>query len=154
MAVAVGPFNERVRSASSVGIDTTVLIYHLEDIVPYSALTQELFATIAKNNKSCIISTLCLTELLTGPLRDNNPSSAELAERFVMDIPNLNLVPVDKEVARYAAFLRAKHSLKTPDALMLATAHLSGCSLFVANDRALRKASTEKTEVILLDDYA
>jgi predicted nucleic acid-binding protein len=45
------------------------------------------------------------------------------------------------EVYRRAADLRARHNLKTPDALHLATAQLHGCTAFWTNDNRLHNAA-------------
>ena len=49
----------------------------------------------------------------------------------------LTVVEIDRDVSRAAAQLRAQFSLRTPDALQLAAARLSGCSAFITNDRRL-----------------
>ena len=47
---------------------------------------------------------------------------------------------IDKIIAKKAAQIRAKYRFfKTMDALQLATACLSGCDLFLTNDRQLKQ---------------
>ena len=45
------------------------------------------------------------------------------------------------EIYRRAAKLRARHNLKTPDALHLATAQYHGCTAFWTNDNRLNNAA-------------
>ena len=53
-------------------------------------------------------------------------------------------------VAETAADLRASYNLRTPDALQLATAIVSGCQGFLTNDRGLIRVKT--IPVLVLDD--
>ena len=50
----------------------------------------------------------------------------------------------------HAAEVRARHGLRTPDAIMLATAVESGATLAITNDAAWRKVTG--IEVLLLGD--
>jgi predicted nucleic acid-binding protein len=49
-----------------------------------------------------------------------------------------------------AAEIRARHGLRTPDAIMVATAIESGATLAVTNDDAWRKV--KELEVVMLRD--
>jgi predicted nucleic acid-binding protein len=49
----------------------------------------------------------------------------------------VNLIEITRAVCRVAAQLRATQSVKTPDALQLATALLAKCPVFLTNDREL-----------------
>ena len=53
---------------------------------------------------------------------------------------------------RTAARLRATHSLRTPDAIQMATALQAGASFFLTNDRRLR--SIEGMTVLVVADLA
>ena len=46
-------------------------------------------------------------------------------------------VDIDRPLLRAAAALRARHAIKTPDALQVAAALSAGCRAFVTNDRKL-----------------
>lgn len=48
--------------------------------------------------------------------------------------------------------LRAQYDIRMPDALQMAAALEAGATLFVTNDRQLRKV--QEIGVLLLDDYA
>ena len=59
----------------------------------------------------------------------------EIVERFV-DALEVEVVPVDRDVARRAATLRAEHgSLRLPDALVLAAAQIRGARLLTFDER-------------------
>jgi predicted nucleic acid-binding protein len=58
------------------------------------------------------------------------------------------LIDMNRDVFDMATKLRADSSLKTPDALHLATAILAGCSQFWTNDKKLVKAAGKSLMVI------
>jgi predicted nucleic acid-binding protein len=63
---------------------------------------------------------------------------ADQVERFV-DGLRVEIVPLDRAIARRAAELRAEHSaLRLPDALVLATARVREAELLTFDDRLLR----------------
>lgn len=72
------------------------------------------------------------SETLVRPLATGH---ADLVEEFV-DGLRVEVVPLDRAIARRAAELRAEHSaLRLPDALVLATARLREASLLTFDDR-------------------
>jgi len=58
---------------------------------------------------------------------------------------------ISHAISERAALLRAKHGLKTPDAIQLATATHHKADYFLTNDPALKKVKGVK--VLVLDDY-
>jgi predicted nucleic acid-binding protein len=71
------------------------------------------------------ISLITYAEILVGVFRRGG-GSAEAVERFLADT-GLRLQPVTQVVAALAARLRAKHAaLRSPDAMILATAEVLG----------------------------
>jgi predicted nucleic acid-binding protein len=65
------------------------------------------------------------------------------------NFPHLSVVPVTDDIAERAAFLRAYQNLKTPDALQVATALLSGSRFFLTNDETL--TSVKDIPILVLD---
>jgi len=66
--------------------------------------------------------------------------------------PHLEWVAPTLEIADLAAQLRARHSLRTPDAVQAATALLRGATAFVSNDAAFARVAG--LDVVLLDRVA
>ena len=60
------------------------------------------------------------------------------------------LYPITIDVLREAAKLRAGQNFKTPDAIHIATAILSGCDHFLTNDDGFRRLAG--IEVIVMSD--
>ena len=63
----------------------------------------------------------------------------------------VNIVSIDGEIAKKAAKIRAEYkAFKSMDALQLSTAVLTGCDLFLTNDKQLKQFSEVKC--ITVDD--
>ena len=141
----------RLGDAGLVGLDTSPFIYQLEDVAPYSDLTEALFEWIAKPGGHAITSTLTLLEVLVGPYRARNEARVNEFYGRLTTFPHLDWFPLTLEVADRAAGLRAAHGLRVPDAIQLATARAAGVKLFLTNDRRL--PSFDNVEVLMLDEF-
>ncbi|MBL8295732.1 MAG: PIN domain-containing protein [Bryobacterales bacterium] len=62
--------------------------------------------------------------------------------------PALTAVSLDEGIAEESAGLRARHGIRTPDAIQLATALRSGASWFLTNDAEL--ANLPEISVLVL----
>jgi predicted nucleic acid-binding protein len=58
---------------------------------------------------------------------------------------------ISNEISEIAARLRAKHAIKSPDALQIATGLYYGADKFLTNDVMLRKVN--EIEILILDDF-
>ena len=105
---------------------------------------------IAQGRAGAVASELVLLELLVAPLKKGSQDVADEIELMLLHFPNLQLAPVTRGVLVRAAEIRARYGLRTPDAIMLATAVESGSTLAVTNDSAWRKV--DEIEVLLLRD--
>jgi len=146
-------FLEEINNSDILCIDSPILIYHLEKVKPYDELTRILIKKIADSHTSCIISALTITELLTKPFRLKDDKKVALFEEFIKSMPNTTVKPIDYEISKKAASLRADHNLRTPDSLILSTAINSRSELFITNDIALKKIKMDELKTIVLDDY-
>lgn len=136
-----------------VGLDSSILIYHLEDLAPYAELTELVFTLLAKGGFSAILSTISVMELLVKPMASEREDQIEACERFLQGLPHTEIVAPDYEIAREAARLRGRYGLRTPDALLLGTSLQRGAEAFLTNDAGLKKAGVEEIAIILLGDY-
>lgn len=111
-------------------LDTCIVIYLVEHHPDYFPKLKSLLSGIA----ATAISPLVEMEALIHPLRNKDLPLMEAYQSFfdcctMLDMPT--------EVYRQAAVLRAEHSIKTPDALHLATATWHGCLSLWTNDERL-----------------
>lgn len=86
-----------------------------------------------------VTSTVTVTEYLTYPYQQRNLKAVNDFYAFIEGM-DIELRSIDKEIAGKAARIRAEFKFfKTMDALQLATACLSGCDLFLTNDKQLKQ---------------
>lgn len=120
-----------------IAIDTAVFIYFLEEHPVFLPIVEPLFEAIDAGRLRAVTSTLTLLETLVVPYRAGNLALAAQYEALLVRSRHLSLVDIDRPLLRAAAALRARHAIKTPDALQVAAALSAGCRSFVTNDRKL-----------------
>jgi len=133
-----------------VALDTSVWIYHFEGSTPYGRAADSVLEAIAQGKVGAVASELVLLELLVAPLKKGAQDVADEIELALLHFPNLQLTPVTRAVLVRAAGIRARYGLRTPDAIMLATAVESGATLAVTNDNAWQKM--KEIDVLLVRD--
>lgn len=153
MAVDRARFATTLLGLGSVGLDSAILIYHLEGTEPYAELTEELFTLVGRGAVEVVLSTITIAELLVGPFTQQQVGLVAGFEHFVQSLPYTTLAPVSYAVARQAALLRARYRLHTPDALLVATALTEHTAGFVTNDLQLRRVQPEGITVVVLDEF-
>lgn len=119
-----------------VYLDSCVVIYLLEQTAPYSEKTRNFLAT--NSDALLCVSPLVRLEVIVKPLRETNKQLVSDYEEF---LSAQNWLSINDEIVDRASNLRARHALKTPDALHLATALHYGCAEFWTNDNRLTNAA-------------
>lgn len=142
---------ERLAKHSTLGLDTTVFIYHVEAHARYLPLTQALLSGVQARRWTAVTSTVTLMELTVRPWQLGLAAVAREYEVLLVNFPHLTLLDVTRDVARRAAELRAQYRLRPADALQVATALVHGATAFVSNDRTLLRLAPV-LDVVLLDD--
>jgi uncharacterized protein len=114
-------------------LDSCIAIYLVEEHQAFAAKTE----TLLENRPDAVlfISDLTVMECLVGPFRSGN---RPLEEKFNAWFGAVTVLPITNIAFLEAARLRANHpTLKTPDALHLATALHHSCDEFWTNDTRL-----------------
>jgi predicted nucleic acid-binding protein len=93
-----------------------------------------------------------MVELLVLPFREHDTGRVNGLFALLSQYPHLTWVPPSLAIAERAAFLRARYNFRTPDAIQVATAIVTGATGLVTNDLALTKAT--ELDVLVLDDRA
>ena len=117
-------------------VDTAPLIYFIEDSNDYVQKLNELFCN--KNNCRFVTSVITLSEVLVMPLREENTWLAKQYEDILTQTDNFQIYEINQQIAKETAILRAKYSIKTPDAIQLATAKYCSADYFLTNDFKLK----------------
>jgi len=134
-----------------IGIDTMVFIYHLEDHPKFSSITERLFDAVEKGRCTAVTSYITLLEILVKPKRDGNLKAVSDYRDLLLTFPNLKFLSADLLISDLASTLRAKHSIKTPDAIQIASAIIEGANIFITNDEQLKKV--KDIEIVLLNEW-
>ena len=117
-------------------IDTSVVLAYLVGTEQTSELATHLFdAFVATGRNPASVSMVTVGEILVRPFRSGVAAVAR-AEGFLRHFGDMRLLEVDYDVAREAARIRAQSGLRTPDALILASAVVAGINVLVTNDAA------------------
>lgn len=135
-----------------VALDSAVFIYLIEQHPRYLPLLRPLFLQIDRGVVPAITSALTLLETLVVPYRLRDQELASRYESILTHARGLTLVPIDLPIVRLAAEIRAATSVRTADALQLATALIAHCTTFLTNDRRL--PALRGINVLQLDSFA
>ena len=134
-----------------VALDSSIFIYFIEEHPRFLPVVKPVFLSVAAGEVAAVTSSLTLLEVLVRPLRANLPALAAEYEQILTLSSGITLVPLDLALLRLAARLRAARSVKTPDALQLAAALASSCSVFLTNDERIPKVPG--LQVLRAQDY-
>lgn len=133
-----------------LGFDTAPIIYFVEANPRYDAVVTEIFQRVDKGVVQGVTSVISLLEVVVMPMRSGNSILRQQYTDLLMHSAHLETRPITAEVAQYAADLRARYNLRTPDALQVAVAIVDGCQAFLTNDIALKRIS--ELSVLVMDE--
>ena len=148
----VNRLREDLSRYGRIALDTMILIYVMEGGQRYFSLAKEILESIESGQTKGVVSAITLTELLTAPAQANDVAAMRDYELYLLNFPNLTILPLDIEIAREAAHIRARTRLPAPDAVILATAHKAGADAIITNDRRWRN-KLNRPDILFLDDY-
>ena len=151
--MGIDTLHQALESCHLLLLDTMVLSYHFAGHPRYSPLTRVVLEAIESGQMEGLITTIALAELLTRPAQANDRRAMHDYELYLTHFPHLRLVPLDVDLARETACVRAETRLRTPDAVHVAAARLYQADAIVTNDRRWRHRVTAPA-LILLDDHA
>jgi predicted nucleic acid-binding protein len=137
--------------SEGIFIDTSPFIYLVENNPHYySRVSDFLVEEYAENKLAFYTSTITLAEFLVKPKIANNLQAIKL---FNETLEKLNIIVLDinRDIAELSAQLRSQYQfLKSLDAIQLASAINSNCSLLFTNDKVFKRIPEIKT--ILVDE--
>lgn len=123
--------------SKQIFLDTAPIIYYLQNSEPYHFGMKKFWREYASCNY--VTSAITITEYLTYPFRQNDFKLVDNFYSFIRDM-DISIRDIDKRIAEKAAKIRAEYKFfKTMDSLQLATAYVTGCDLFLTNDKQLKQ---------------
>jgi len=132
-------------------IDTAPFIYFIEKNPKYLSMLRPFFAEINAGKIDALTSTITLLEVLVLPFKTKNESLAEKYREILLYAEGLTTFEIFHEVSELSSKLRAKYSIRTPDAIQIAVGIIYGADAFLTNDSSLKKVNDIR--VVILEDF-
>lgn len=129
-----------------VYLDTAPVIYTVEQSPEYAAAVDR---RLAAADIVRVASDLTRLECRVKPIRDGNQELLKDYDDYFREAV-AEVVMLSREVIDRATAIRAQYGLKTPDAIHLAAAVVSGCDVFLTNDHRLDRFPDITIEVVHL----
>lgn len=127
-----------LKSSDRIALDTNIFIYALNTSANKSEKARLILQAIKEVNPATSISVLVFEEFLVKVYKDKMERDLAYYEDFLTGGGMIRVVDLDRNIARKAALLRAKHeSLRAPDAIHLASAIEAKARIFITADRRL-----------------
>lgn len=124
-------------------LDASALIYRIEGVEALAASVTAELARIAKRHPGVRLaaSRLAWLECRVKPMKDNNGVLLAQYDAF-FDRPDLIWVELTRDVVELAAAVRARHGLRTPDALQAASClQLGEAHLMLTGDATFQRVA-------------
>lgn len=128
----------------SILLDTNCFIYYFEDNLSYSSILEEVFIGIQNGKNEAFMSIMSFMEILVKPKQENNVFIEKRYKLMLTNYPNLSIVNIEYKIADIASRLRANYSIKTPDAIILATGIAMNVDYFITNDVRLKNICSKE----------
>jgi predicted nucleic acid-binding protein len=131
-------FEERVGGLRHISLDSCACIYLLTGTEPFTAPVRGLFERADARRLAISLSRLVQMELLVHPMRSRDLRERELIFDLTERAIGVETTDLTRSVLFLAAEIRAHTRLKTPDAIVVASAAANGCEAIVGNDKRFR----------------
>ena len=125
-------------------LDTAPVIYTIERVLLYAAIVD---ARLSAPGIVRVASDLTRMECRVKPLRDGNAHLLQDYDDYFEEAV-AEIVVLSREVIDCATDIRAQYGFRTPDAIHLAAAVVSGCDVFLTNDHRLDRFSDIAIEIV------
>jgi predicted nucleic acid-binding protein len=134
-----------------IGLDTAPFIYYIEEVTPYADLLDPVFGRLENHSLRAVTSAVTLAEILAKPFADKNFSLVDEIKFTIKSFAALSVVTIDERLAEAAALIRARYTVRLPDALQIAAAIHGEATLLLTNDKRVKKV--DAIEILVLSDF-
>jgi predicted nucleic acid-binding protein len=125
-------------------LDAAPVLYTVEQVALYAAAVD---TRLSAADVVQVASDLTRLECRVKPLRDGNRELLKDYDDY-FEGAVAEIIALSREVMDRATGIRAEYGFKTPDAIHLAAAVISGCDVFLTNDHRLDRFSDIAVEVV------
>lgn len=132
-------------------VDTAPFIYLIENHPIFAEKVKNAITSAIVNGDTLVTSVITYMEFGVKPEQENR---REVIERFeeLLSRLNIKILVVDKEAGKKGYQMRAKYKfLKGMDALQVGISIKENCSVFLTNDKRLKKIA--EIDVRTIDEY-
>jgi predicted nucleic acid-binding protein len=133
---------EKAVFGKKVLIDTNVVIYLTDKVVPYDVLSRRLFEMIEYGDVTAVISIISVGEVMQGPLRKGFDQAAIEVKDYLLNFPNLycaELTPSILDIIGEDQRI-SWSKLRTVDSLIIASAMKNNVNKIISNDNHFKQA--------------
>ena len=123
--------------------DANALIYLIEAKAPFVSKVRESLSGLARKhpNMRLAVSRLTWLECRVGPMKNNDNETLAVYDAF-FSRADIQWIELTRDVVELAAAIRAKHGLRTPDALQAACCLQLGAShVFLSGDKTFERVA-------------
>ena len=125
-------------------LDAAPVIYAVEQVAPFFSVVD---ARLSISGTVRVVSDLTRMECRVKPVREGNADLLKDYDDFFAHVV-AEIVVLSREVMDRATEIRARYGFKTPDAVHLAAAVVTGCGGFLTNDHRLDRFPDISIEVV------
>lgn len=143
-------FESLLVKEKTCGVDAMIFIYFFEKNPKYHLWVKKLFDLGEQGKIRLITSRITPIEILSTPKLVGKPEKIYLYQEYFKNAPYLIVEDISWDIVERSAQLRREMKLRTPDAIQLATAQMSGAQLFLTNDYHF--ASIDSDRIYILDE--
>lgn len=133
-----------------VYLDSCIIIYLTESSADVRDRISNRLLLFAEDTPTVVFTDLSRLECRVKPLATGNATVLADYDDF-FTTPGYVKFVMDTLTFDVATEMRARHSLKTPDALHLAAAIASGCDELWSNDARLTRATENRIRIVTID---
>ena len=141
-----------MNNKEKIYFDTAPFIYFIENNPEFYQKLEDLIFQLVEDESILYTSVLTQTEFSVHPIKFDRRELIDDYETMLLTM-SFNINSIDIHIAKQAAELRAKYpSLKTLDALQLASALTFECDKFITNDRGLSRIDENSMTIVIVAD--
>jgi len=136
---------KRALSGKRVLVDSNIIIYLTDAVEPFAEASRLIFQLIEKGDLFAVFSILSIAEVMQGPLRRGLIQNAMDVEAYLLNFPNSTCQAITTQVIEEIGKDQRIEwkSLRTIDALIIASGLVNEVELIVSNDAHFQSALPE-----------